>query len=647
MRDLAKPFRRLFARCFREAALRKPGRANRARPRLEALEDRLVPAVAHTASLTLQGTGGTVTLSSSGLLQFQPTALGPAVALESICSAFNVDGNNNLFELNSRGRLWELPGGANPAVSGPGGWVSLDSNVGAISVAGGVLEELKMNGNLWRFANGAFSAGPLASGVTRADVDAAGDIVYLKDGTLYRVLPTATTFTPGSPGVLDLNTAAGASDGSVVSFSLGNTTLAFQVGNGAPGPIQGEVLATYDTTAAAPVWGNLFNDATGPGPDLLITEYGVAADGVIFNRTSDPGADPNAQNRAVRIGFGSFDDDLPPSAPFGTVLTVNGGQAPSNGSSFQISPDGTTIAVLSTGGGGNNGDLSVYTEGLVGGVPTLSAETPLDTVGQGTNFGMALDQKVYELTAGPTLQFYDPFASTPVLTPTVVSDKVSQWQLGPAGQLAFLTTDGTFHVGGQSVLGVVQFSFAANGELYYLTGGGDLFQGTGNPAVPGGYNFSRIDVGTSAFAVGTNSALLDVKSNGSVWRLGGDPSAVFSNMPASPATVFNGWVKLFVNADVGAILGAKQAVGPGGTPLFVLPDGDFFLVVANQFTRLTGDKATDLANNQTDIVWEGKGRTAAGITPILPAFNPVLGGGMFFSILSSSGPTSTTPLSLF
>jgi hypothetical protein len=79
----------------------------------------------------------------------------------------------------------------------------------------------------------------------------------------------------------------------VVGFlALGNTTRAFQLGkaagtvaNGAPGAGQGEVLATYDSTAAAPSFGHLFNDDT------------------IFDRTSDPGADPRAVDRAVRIGF--------------------------------------------------------------------------------------------------------------------------------------------------------------------------------------------------------------------------------------------------------------------------------------------------------------------------------------------------------
>ena len=119
----------------------------------------------------------------------------------------------------------------------------------------------------------------------------------------------------------------------------------------------------------------------------------------------------------MRIGFGSFDDDFPGSPlPQDTQLTVNGGQAPTDGSWFQMSPDGTTIAVLSTGGtGGNNGDLSAYAEGLVGGVPTLGAETTLDTANLGTGFGVSNDDRVSRTVRLPGLASAFGFARAQLL----------------------------------------------------------------------------------------------------------------------------------------------------------------------------------------------------------------------------------------
>jgi hypothetical protein len=74
-----------------------------------------------------------------------------------------------------------------------------------------------------------------------------------------------------------------------------------------------------------------------------------------------------------------------------------------------------------------------------------------------------------------------------------------------------------------------------------------------------------------------------------------------------------------------------------GTPLFVLPDGYFFFLVNQQFIRLTANQTTTLADNQTDIDWESNPSTEAGVTVNVPVFDPLLGGGTFFSAMSGTG----------
>src|SRR5262249_10917080 len=155
-------------------------------------------------------------------------------------------------------------------------------------------------------------------------------------------------------------------------------------------------------------------------------------------------------------------------------------------------------------------NLSAYTISANG----VGAERMLETGGKARSFGIANDLKVYEFTTDTTLQFYDPFAAAPVLTPVVVSATVSQWQLGPNGQVAFRTAAGSFTVGTRTVTGVAQLGFAPNGQLYYLTTSGSLVQGVGRVTTPGAYAFGRISTGVAAFAVNNNSALLMTRKNG-------------------------------------------------------------------------------------------------------------------------------------
>jgi hypothetical protein len=515
--------------------------------------------------------------------------------------------------------------------------------------------DLKINGNLWRWKGGSGSDNgtplggwnslttPLAAGVTRADVDAKGDIVFLRDGTLWRLTEAATSSTPGAPGVLDLTTAAGAVDGSVVSFALGNTTLAFQLGKaagtaGGAGPSQGEVLATYDSTAAAPSFSHLFNQATSPNPDFSLTEYGVAADGIIFSRTNDPGANPLAQNQVEMIFFGSFQDDLFPGLAPGRVT--------GDVTWFQISPDGTTLAVLTTAGI-NAGDLWGYNASTVEG-------SPLDSEKLGTSFGVSNDDRVYEFensggAAGSMtlMQWTLEGPGSPGLS-TPVAAGVLKWTLGPNGQVSYMTAG----AGGNALFWfndlastkvdspVLDFGVPPNGEQYDLKTNGNLWGATMNlsggnatatwtlldgATVPGG-------AGVAAFTVGTNSQLFETVVNGKLWKT---------------TETNGGWVNPFTLATTAP------------DQLFALPDGTVMTLVNGSLEQITSDTAFVLVAGVTNLRW-GSGFTVAtlvnrdtaqgafpGIVGYNPAVDPFSPDGLQYSNITFSGtfvPATTAAL---
>jgi hypothetical protein len=565
---------------------------------LEPLEARLTPAVAHITPLTLGGTTGTASLSNTGQLTFSPPTPGKAQVLDRTCSAFNVDTAGNLWFLESDGDLWEV-------VAGPQSRkVRRDTNVGAFSLsAAGVVSDLKPNGDLRRFANGAFDRAPLATGVTVADVDADGNVYGLVDGDLLKWAPGQTAAT------LLNNGASGGQRGNVASFQVGNHTVAWMLGNSDPNSARVFVSYTNGTSPA------LVMDNNGAS---FLAVYDVAADGSVV--VSDPGAATNFGVTRLTIGLVNVDSA-------GTDLRVNG--VVHAGTSFQFSPDGKAVAVLD----GAGSKLSAYT--VVNNV--VSAEQKLATTATAVSFGIANDLKVYEFTNTSDLRVYDPFAATPVLTPTTVSPTVAQWQLGPNGQVAFRTQSNSFKVGTRTIENVAQLGFAPNGRLYYLDGTGTLFRGTGTPSTTGGtYQFARIDGTSAAFAVNNAGALLDVRTDGGVWRVTG-PGGPLPPATSAKATV-PGAVKLFAGAKVGTAPGSKQAGIATGTPLFVLPDGDFFFLLNQQLIQLTADRAMILANNQTDIKWESNNTANAGVTVNLPALNAALGTGTFFSALSGIGP---------
>jgi hypothetical protein len=594
------------------------------RPRLEPLEARAVPALAHAAPLAINGQAGTATLAPTGDLTFTPAAGAPLV-LNRVASAFNVDAGNNLWLLESTARLWELPSGSDPAVFNRlGGWVLRDANAGSFSLSdSGVLVEVRPNGDLRRFANGTFDAGLLARGVTRADVDASGNVYALIDGDLMKWSPGQTT-----PARLNDGTAgAGNEPGNVVSFQVGGDTVAWMLGF--RDPSAAKVLVSY-TNGTNP---SFVTDNNGSG---LIAVYAVAADGSVL--VADPGAQANTG--VTLLADGGFNVDTQ-----GTDLPVNGvAQA---GTSFQLSPDGKAVAVLDAG----SRNLSAY---LISG-NALGAEQKVVTDGTAQSFGIANDLSVYEYTPTRTLRHYSPFATNPNLTPTLDGTEVSQWQLGPNGRVALLAGAGSFSVTSQSVANAAQLGFAPNGQLYLLTASGILYRGVGNAARPGVYAFTRLRGSVAAFAVNSTSALVVVQRNGDVLRLASRVRRVVTSMSwgrggsqaLSPRfKVVIGWQRIFTGGNVGAAPGSQQAGIVQGTPLFVFPNGYFYLLVRDQFVQVTASRRQVLAVDQADIDWESNPFTNAGVTQNVPVFNPLLGGGTFFSALNTTARPGGTPFPL-
>src|SRR5262249_42228378 len=156
---------------------------------------------------------------------------------------------------------------------------------------------------------------------------------------------------------------------------------------------------------------------------------GVANDGTVFVRTDTAGA-INA-GRVVRLGLAArvTDTDL------GTPVQVNGAAA----QWFQLSPDGTWIAATASR------NLSAYT--ILGGV--LGAEDKLETGALSKGFGIANDNRIYELTLAGTLLQWTPAvsgtgqSSGAASTIATVNSSVGQWVLGPNGQVAYLQGPGT------------------------------------------------------------------------------------------------------------------------------------------------------------------------------------------------------------
>ncbi len=402
----------------------------------------------------------------------------------------------------------------------------------------------------------------------------------------------------------------------MVSFQVGNNTIAWM-----PGYQDANVAKVFVSYAN----GNSPSRITDNNGAGLLAIYDVAADGSVI--VDDPGA---ATNFGVTLlAAGQFNVDTN-----GTDIRVNG--VARAGTSFQLSSDGRAIAVLDAA----SKNLSAYTIAS----NAVGPEQKLVTAGTANSFGIANDLKVYESTTAGDLRFYDPFATTPVLTPTLVAATVAQYQLGPNGQVAFVTQSNSFTVGTQVIPNVAQIGFAPSGQLYYLNATGGLFRGVGKPSKNGGaFGYSRIDSNSTAFAVNNVGALVDIRSNGDVWRLTGRAGA----LPAltSKRIVAGGWTKLFTGADLGTTIGSQQPGVATGTALFVLPDGNFFFLVNQDLIELSANRSLILASGQTDIDWESNPGTNAGVSANVPAFNPVLGGGTFFSVLSGAG-ASPFPVTL-
>jgi hypothetical protein len=659
MRCLSDLFCNYANRLFRQA--RRPART---RLELESLEDRVVmnQGVANSTALILQGAAGTVRLTNRAQLIFTNTATQATTTLETIASSFNVDGKNNLFELNEHGMLWELPSGADPTIVGSGGWVLLDNNVGSMDDGGKVLAEIKKTGVLWELpASGNPSiigaggwikldlnpgAPGFGNGFTRAAVDTAGNVYAMRFGNLIEWTSTGQLVGILNNTSLTSNGVTGNLLDDVVSFALGGNTVAWQLGY--QDPLAGDVVVSYTngTNPAA-----LTVTAAGT-TNAQISAYDVDAGGFLFVR---------ATNAAVNTGVAvlSSGGAIPSKvANVDAGLDVQVQSKPNSGTSFSISPDGTVIGVLDT----TNRNLSAWRTAEIDAAATPAVislrEIRLDTaVNTTANSALAVsnDLNVYEYNnaaagIGGTLVFYNPLGGTPTMA-TTVGTGIQEWELGPNGMVDFLTTPtaatpstltlGT-QAGAQTFATVSEFRVADDGELYYLTTAGGLFQGLGNNAMgaaAGTFNLSMIDTNAAAIEVNFVSALLEVKDNGNVWLLTGSPSDVFNQGAAEPAPVgtkFVGWVWLFTNATLtGApVTGTPETGTANGTLLYTLPDGDFFFLMGNGLIQLTANRFNQWTQGTTGITAD---IGVPGVIPNRSAFNPWLQGGLNYSRLITLG----------
>jgi hypothetical protein len=161
--------------------------------------------------------------------------------------------------------------------------------------------------------------------------------------------------------------------------------------------------------------------------------------------------------------------------------------------------------------------------------------------------------------------------------------------------------------------------------------GGNSFLGQSSP-------WNELDTVTSAFVVSTNGALYETETNGQLWRLSGDATAL-------PSMV--NWTLVLNMASVGNNPGSTQNGVNGGTPLYVLPDGTVVTLVNAGLEQITADNTAQLSIGQNTIVW---GNFAAagtidnpGQNGFSPAFNPVLVFGGQFSNIAGTGFTAFGP----
>jgi hypothetical protein len=584
----------------------------------------------------LNGVAGTFTLANTGTLTFAATGSQLATFVDSNVAEFNVDtarGAPNLWELKTNGNLWELPGGNTM------NWMLQDQNTGAISLApNGVLSDLKLNGNLWRFKPGdpmgGFGSTPLASGVTDASVDAQGNVYGLKDGNLLEW----SAATPTVATVLNTSTVANASLGAanaghVVSFQVGNNTVAFQLGYG--DPLSGEVFVSYNNGATLTAL-----SSAAAGKAVTASQYGVANDGTVFVRTDTAGAVNAGKVVQLSVTGKVTDTDL------GTAVMVNGNAA----QWFELSPDGTWIAADS------KGNLSAYTIGI-GGAGVLGAEDMLETAGKAASFGIANDNRVYELTTGgvansllqwtPSLSALTGASDGKASASATVNTSVGQWVLGANGQVAYLKGaaapgggPGTYFWGNdnglaqrQDSMPVAEIGVSRNGAQYELETSGVLWQWNGGNAMFGQMSpWRMLDAGVSAFVVSTNSALYETESNGNLWRFSGDTMSMnMSMMMMMMTTTMPNWTLLSSTASVGSSIGSAQDGVSNGAPLYVLPDGTVVTLVNGSFEQITADRSQATVGLNS-ISWGNF--VAAGLIDkpgqngFSPAFNPgtVLGG---------------------
>jgi hypothetical protein len=537
-------------RAFRRRPTPAPGaRSQRhVRPAVEVLEDRALLSPVSTVNIGSGFNFVAYHLANTGAL----TASGifGAVTLDMKTAAFNIDPTGtDLWDLETNGQLWHRHNSA---------WTREDTTTGDIRMApNGTLYDLEITGQLWRWQNGKWDSAPLASGISRFDTDANNNLYALQDGTLFK-WNNAGIRTTG--------------DTQVVSFAVGGTTLAYQRGYLGPSASQLSRLVLSVTFPDGSIAGS---DLLNNGVDASAAEYGVTADGDLWV-LSDNAGNPSDILTLARLAFPSvstFNADVDRANNANSQIVTAAG---STGSSFEVSPDESTVVVAA------ELTVSSYTRQ---GNPAGWAETVLDNAGNlGTHVfqvvGVANDNQIYNEYAGQTdaslVKYPNPTSSSSTLI-AHMPYTLQQLLLGPNGQLSFLDVLGRYwwsndaNVSGRQIdTSVLQIGTSVTGRQYELEASGHLYAFDGT-------SWSLLSSQANTFTLAGTGQLYETESNGELWRL------------------TTTWTDLGSGIRLGGSLGAAS--------LFALPDGVVAALLGNNLTEFTPGMTTVVQGAVTFVTW--------------------------------------------
>jgi hypothetical protein len=467
---------RIFGHDYRPVSRRRGQRL--VRLNVETLDARIVLSPVNTVVFGGPPAGlfpTTYHLANTGVLT-RSDLLG-TVQLDSMTAAFNVDPTGtDVWDLETNGHLWHQH---------QGNWILEDTATGDIRMApNGTLYDLEVSGAVWRWQKGQWDTAPLARGVTRFETDANNDVWALQDGVL-----TEWNNVGASPTEI----------GHVVSFAVGGTTVAYQIGLGPLSANKSRLLVTDVKSNGDSLVANDGNTAS-------VAAYGVTLDGSLWV-ASDNGNSGNPLPLAVaRISphpTSGYDVD-PSQNPNSTIVRANG----QPGESFQVSPDESTVAVV------GNGMFSSYT---LQGSPASWTETKLDPTSLAAGqYGVGNDNEIYEgRLAGGLSKFTSPTNTTS----EAVASSAYQFVLGPNGQLSFVTMQGQYlwsndaNVQGRVVDNHVgQIGVSVTGRQYERESSGQLW-------VFDGVGWSLLSGHCSTFTLTSTGQLYEAEANGDLWRL--------------------------------------------------------------------------------------------------------------------------------